>query len=82
MLLQAQKKVLSEEINVLMDEPTPSGLKAFREKCNAMGMDLAEDVGISSQRIIRMFESEIIPGLKSGEITAEDNELLNDFRTV
>ena len=80
LLMQSQKKVLSEEINALMDYPTPEGLKAFREKCNVMGMDLAEDVGVSTTRIVRMFESEIIPGLKSGEINAEDSQVLTEIQ--
>lgn len=80
LLLQSQKKVLSEEINSLMDDPTPEGLKAFREKCNLMGMDLAEDVGISRPRLVRMFESEIIPGLKSGKIAAENNDILTEIQ--
>lgn len=80
LLLQSQKKVLSEEINALMDDPSPEGLKAFREKCNAMGMDLAEDVGISTTRIVRMFENEIVPGLKSGQITAETSEILTEIQ--
>ena len=72
MLLQSQKKVLSEEVNELMDDPTPEGIKAFRERCNSMGVDMVEDVGISKQRLSRMFESEITPSLKSGTITATD----------
>jgi hypothetical protein len=80
LLMQSQKKVLSEEINALMDNVTPEGLKAFREKCNLMGMDLGEDVGISRHRLVRMFESEIIPGLKSGQITAENNEILTEIQ--
>lgn len=80
MLLASQKKVLSEEIQDIMDEPTPHGIKAFREKCNAMGMDLVEDVGISKQRLGRMFESEIIPGLKSGDITAENSDILGEIQ--
>ena len=80
MLLSSQKKVLSEEINDLMDEPTPAGLKVFREKCNAMGMDLAEDVGISNHRLVRMFESEITPGIKSGEVTADNFDILQEIQ--
>jgi hypothetical protein len=80
LLMQSQKKVLSEEINGLMDNPSPEGMKAFREKCNMMGMDLAEDVGISATRLVRMFESEIIPGLKSGEITVENNDILTEIQ--
>jgi len=79
-LLESQKKVLSEEINALMDTPTPQGLKAFREKCNSMGMDLAEDVGVSTPRLVRMFESEIIPGLKNGEITVESSGILTEIQ--
>jgi hypothetical protein len=41
-----------------------------------MGMDLAEDIGISSHRLVRMFESEIIPALKSGDITVDNTALL------
>lgn len=80
LLLQSQKKVLSEEINALMDSPTPEGLKAFREKCNSMGMDLAEDVGISKARIVRMFESEIIPALKNGDISADNSDSLEEIQ--
>ena len=80
LLVQSQKKVLSEEINALMDDPSPEGLKAFREKCNAMGMDLAEDVGISTPRLVRMFESEIVPLLKSGEITADNSDTLTEIQ--
>lgn len=80
MLLQSQKKILSEEIETLMDEPSPEGIKAFREKCNVMGMDLVEDVGVSKPRLMRMFESEIIPGLKSGEITPENSEILTEIQ--
>ncbi|KAL3924505.1 MAG: hypothetical protein SGILL_001000 [Bacillariaceae sp.] len=80
LLLQSQKKVLSEEINAIMDDTTPEKLKAFREKCNVMGMDLAEDVGISGVRLVRMFESEITPALKAGEITAENTDYLTEVQ--
>ena len=80
MLLASQKKILSEEIEALMDAPTPEGLKAFREKCNSMGMDLYEDVGISQTRLSKMFEGEVIPGLKSGEITMESVDTLTEIQ--
>lgn len=80
MLLQSQKKILSEEINELMDSPTPEGLRAFREKCNSMGMNLQDDVGISLPRLTRMFETEVTPALKSGEINAENAEVLIDIQ--
>lgn len=75
LLLQSQKKVLSEEINVIMKDPTPEALKAFREKCNSMGIDLAEDVGISAQRLGKMFDAEVAPGLQDGTITPESDTL-------
>jgi len=78
MLLAAQKKVLSEEIDSVMDNPSPESVKAFREKCNGMGMDLVNDVGISKSRLIKMFEAEIIPGLKSGALTVESGDLLTE----
>ena len=80
MMMASQKKVLSEEIEILMDDPTPEGVKAFREKCNAMGMDLVEDVGISTTRLARMFEAEVVPGLKSGEISADNSDILIEIQ--
>jgi hypothetical protein len=80
MLAQTQKKLLSEEINVLMDNPSPAGIKAFREKCNSMGMDIQADVGVSKSRLARMFESEITPGLKSGEIVADNAGILLEIQ--
>jgi len=80
LLMQSQKKVLSEEINNLMDDPSPEKLKAFREKCNMMGMDLSEDVGVSGHRLVRMFESEITPGLKSGEVNADNSDVLTEIQ--
>jgi hypothetical protein len=80
LLLQSQKKVLSEEINAIMDDAAPEKLKGFREKCNVMGMDLAEDVGISTPRLVRMFESEITPALKAGDITADNSDYLTEIQ--
>ena len=80
MLLASQKKILSEEIESIMDQPTAEAIKGFREKCNAMGLDLMQDVGISRQRLLRMFECEVVPGLKSGSITASDSDLLGEIQ--
>jgi hypothetical protein len=80
MLLQSQKKILSEEIDAIMDDPTPASLKAFREKCNSMGMDLVEDVGISQTRLAKMFENELIPGLKNGDITVNSVDMLTEMQ--
>lgn len=80
MMLNAQKKILSEEIEAIMDSPTAEEIKLFREKCNSMGLDLIEDVGLSKQRLTRMFECEVIPGLKSGQITAESSDILSEIQ--
>ena len=80
MLKSTQKKILSEEIEAIMDAPSPEALKAFREKCNSMGVNLIEDVGISKTRLTRMFEAEITPALKSGDINANDCELLTEVQ--
>jgi hypothetical protein len=81
MLLQAQKKILSEEIDSIMEyDPTPERIKAFREKCNSMGLDMREDVGVSTPRLARMFEQEVIPGLKAGTITGDNNDILGEIQ--
>ena len=80
MLLASQKKILSEEIEAIMDKPTAEAIQHFREKCNSMGLDLMQDVGISRQRLLRMFECEVVPGLKSGTITASDSALLGEIQ--
>ena len=45
-----------------------------------MGLDLTEDVGISRTRLSRMFENEILPDLKSGAISTENNEILTEIQ--
>jgi hypothetical protein len=80
MLLASQKKILSEEIEAIMDQPTAESIKGFREKCNSMGLDLIQDVGVSKQRLLRMFECEVVPGLKSGTITAQNSDLLGEIQ--
>merc|ERR1711957_654785 len=74
--LDQQDKMLSEEANALLGDDSgtsPEALKAFREKCNSMGMHLEADVGISKHRLVTMFEDEISPALVSGKITAGDD---------
>lgn len=80
LMMDSQKKVLSEELTNVMDNATPEGIKAFREKCNQMGMDLSEDIGVTGHQLVRMFEQEIIPALKSGELTADNNEAMVDIQ--
>lgn len=84
MLLNTQKKILSEEANALLEtkgkKPTPEEIKAFREKCNSMGLDLETDVGLSRARIVNMFSMEISPGIDSGEITMDSGDLIAEVQ--
>ena len=82
MLLASQKKVLSQEADSIlnMDGAQPEIVKTFREKCNSMGMELEKDVGISKQRLVRMFEMEITPQLNRGEITINNADLLTEVQ--
>lgn len=82
MLLDTQKKIISEEASALFDsgDVTPEQIKAFREKCNSMGLDLETDVGLSKSRLVNMFSMEITPGIDSGEITIESAELLQEIQ--
>lgn len=76
MLKKSQKTILLEELEMIMDAPTPEAVRAFREKCNSIGLDMVNDVGISKSRLTRMFEAEITPGLKNGDINAKNCESL------
>jgi hypothetical protein len=81
LLLDTQKKILSEEADSLNGEDVdPDAIKAFREKCNSMGMDLETDIGLSKARLSRMFEAEVSPGLVNGDITIESGDLLSEIQ--
>ena len=43
---------------------------------NLMGMNLTEDIGITKTNLVRMFENEVTPALQSGELTADNNDML------
>ena len=82
MLLNTQKKIISEEASALFDygAPSPEEVKAFREKCNSMGLDLETDVGLTKSRLVSMFAMQITPGIDSGEITMESADLLSEIQ--
>ena len=82
MLLDTQKKIISEEASALFDygSATPEQVKEFREKCNSMGLDLMADVGLTKTRLVSMFSMEITPGIDSGEITMESADLLAEIQ--
>jgi hypothetical protein len=84
MLLNTQKKIMSEEASALFDKPgkppSPAELKAFREKCNSLGLDLEADVGLSRARVVNMFSMEIAPGIDSGEITMDSGDLIAEVQ--
>ena len=82
MLLDTQKKIISEEASALFDsgDVTPEKVKAFREKCNSMGLDLEADVGLTKSRLVSMFAMEITPGIDSGDITMDSADLLAEIQ--
>jgi len=82
MLLASQKKVLTQEADSILDTEgaPPELVKTFREKCNSMGLEMEKDVGISKQRLVRMFEMEITPQLNRGEITIKNADLLTEVQ--
>jgi len=82
MLMDTQKKIISEEASALFDsgDITVEAIKAFREKCNSMGLDLESDVGLSKSRLVSMFGMEITPGIDSGEITMESADILAEIQ--
>lgn len=81
MLLDTQKKIISEEASALFDsiEITPEKVKEFREKCNSMGLDLQTDVGLTKSRLVNMFAMEITPGIDSGDVTIESADELAEI---
>jgi hypothetical protein len=81
MLLDTQKKILKEEANtILRDDVEPAMIKAFREKCNSMGIEIVKDLGLSQSSVEEMFEAEVSPALVEGEITIESGDLLSDIQ--
>jgi len=81
MMLDVQKKILVDEANAVMGgEPSAADVKAYREKCNSMGLELGEDLELSKSYLTRMFEIEVVPGLMNGEITVESAELLTEIQ--
>lgn len=82
MLLATQKKIISEEASAIFDSGniTPEIVKEFREKCNSMGLDLKDDVGLTKSRLVTMFSMEITPGIDSGEITMDSADLLAEIQ--
>jgi len=81
MLLDTQKKILKEQANVILrDDVEPQMVKAFREKCNAMGMELVTDLGLSKSSVEQMFQSEVSPALVNGDITIESGDLLSEIQ--
>jgi hypothetical protein len=81
MLLATQKKILKEEANVLLgDDADPAAVKAFRDKCNSMGMEPQADLELSKSSVEDLFEKEVSPALVSGEITIDNGEILSEIQ--
>lgn len=82
MLLDTQKKILKEEANSILvnDDVDPAIVKAFREKCNSMGIELIKDLALSASSVEQMFEAEVSPALVNGEITMESGDILSEIQ--
>uniref|UniRef100_A0A7S1D5A2 Uncharacterized protein n=1 Tax=Cyclophora tenuis TaxID=216820 RepID=A0A7S1D5A2_CYCTE len=80
MLMEAQKKVLSEEVSFLMESPDAESIKAFREKCNTLGIDLEKDLAVTKARLIKMFEIEVTKGLEAAKVTLESGEDVTEIQ--
>lgn len=82
MLLNTQKKIISEEASALFEygSATPEQVKEFREKCNSIGLDLMADVGLTKSRLVSMFSMEITPGIDNGEITMDCADMLTEIQ--
>jgi len=82
MLLDTQKKILKEEANSILvnEEVQPATVKAFREKCNSMGIEIVKDLGLSKSSIDEMFETEVSPALVDGLITMESGDVLSEIQ--
>jgi len=80
LLVQSQSKYLSEEANILMrSNPSAEAVKAFREKCESMGLDIQNTVGVSHARVTLMFDNEVGSALQSGEIRPDNAEEIKEI---
>lgn len=79
-LKKSQGKLLNEELDKLMKIGSPEEFKAFREKCEGMGIGIIDDLETSKERVIEMFEIEVGPGLVSGEITVKNGDILAEVQ--
>ena len=80
MMQNAQKKVLFEQANAVFSTPTAPAIKALREKCNSMGLEMYEDVGLPKDRLESMFGIEVTAGIDAGEITTETAEIITEIQ--
>lgn len=80
LMQEAQKKILLDQGDYIFSDPKPEMIKAYREKCNGMGMEMQEDVGIPMERLEFMFVVEIEAAIEAGEITPESAELLTEIQ--
>lgn len=83
LLVEAQKKNLrTESSNLFGNLNAGSGpsIKAFRERCNGMGIDLQEDLHITTDKIKSLFTIEALQGIENGSITPETAEQLTEIQ--
>ena len=83
LLVEAQKKNLrTEAANLFADLNANSGksIKAFRERCNGMGIDLQEDLNTSVDKMKTLFTIEVLEGIENGNITPESADILTEIQ--
>ncbi|GMH78611.1 hypothetical protein TrST_g14230 [Triparma strigata] len=81
LLLSTQKNMLSKQVErvfVAGTKITAESVKAVRDQAMGMGIDLARDLGVTDDRLGRMFTIEVSQGIEEGVIAAGEegsNEL-------
>lgn len=80
LLKSKQVKFLLKEFDSVIENRLPESLRAFREKCNSLGIDLVTDLKLSKGRVLELFEHEVSEALKSGEVTVSDSDTLSEIQ--
>jgi len=73
LLLSTQKNMLSKQVErvfVAGTKITAESVKAVRDQAMGMGIDLSKDLGVTDDRLGRMFTIEVSQGIEGGLIAA------------
>jgi len=84
LMIESQKKLLFQEAQPLFQNSLQNNIvqqmKAYRLKCNAMGMDMIQDVQLPLDNVQNMFSIELVRGISSGMITPQNTTQLVDLQ--